>query len=381
MTVSPNPSPKAASVSATARPGSRASTGHRDQPGDRERQADEGHRRSERTRTAKPGAERADGRRAGERAEGQPLLVGPAVEDAVDEDGAADDRGRERVAGQQRHERRRARTSGRRTAAGRGTGRATRSPRRTQTTVVTAAAASRNGGDPDRLDRAARRSIAPTSVSPTSPSSSARPNQSGAAHVEPPGSPRRVPAGRRRPAEEQGDQPDRDVEVEDPAPGRGEERVQRSGAGPRRPRRGPTPRIVAPRRTARRPCRGTSAPRRPRARAAGAGPSNRCAAAAVADRHEHAAAGGLDEPGGDELVHRLRRPGQRRADHEDRRAPAMNGRRAPHRSVIRPASGIVEDVHQQVAVDDPARLAELDPGGPLRRGRRGPRGSTAGRRP
>ena len=89
MTVSPNPSPKAASVSATDSIG--VSGVQRDiatQPGDRERQPDQRHQpgatgRAPRTRT--PSAPTAVA--PGERAEGQPLLVRPAVEDAVDEDG------------------------------------------------------------------------------------------------------------------------------------------------------------------------------------------------------------------------------------------------------------------------------------------------------
>ena len=79
------------------------------------------------------------------------------------------------------------------------------------------------------------------------------------------------------------------------------------------------------------------------------------------DRDEHAAADRLDEPRGDELVHRLGRSGQRGPDdeHDERaqeqpaRAPQV-GEAAGHRHR--------QDVDQQVAVDDPAGLAQLDPG-------------------
>ena len=54
--------------------------------------------RSDSSRTAKPGHEGADRRRAGERPEREPLLVGPAVQHPVDEHRAADDRRREAVA-------------------------------------------------------------------------------------------------------------------------------------------------------------------------------------------------------------------------------------------------------------------------------------------
>ena len=60
--------------------------------------------RSDSTRSANPETSAPTAVAAGERAEREALLVGAAVEHAVDEDGAADDRGRERVAGEQRDE-------------------------------------------------------------------------------------------------------------------------------------------------------------------------------------------------------------------------------------------------------------------------------------
>ena len=57
------------------------------------------------------------------------------------------------------------------------------------------------------------------------------------------------------------------------------------------------------------------------------------------DRDEDAAADRLDEPGRDELVEVLRHPASAEPSVKTTSA-AMNSRRAPHRSAIRPAIGI-----------------------------------------
>ena len=103
--------------------------------------------------------------------------------------------------------------------------------------------------------------------------------------------------------------------------------------------------------------RNVSAPMTPSARGR-AWPSNRCDAAAVPTGHQDAAAERLDEPRGDQLVERSgrgpassdRREDDQRAQEQPARAPQVGqatGER--HR----------DDVHQQVAVDDPRRLAQL----------------------
>ena len=207
-------------------------------------------RRSDRTRTARPESERAEGGRAGKGAEGEPLLVGSAVEDPVDEDRPADDRRRERVAGQQRDERGGGEGPDAGTAAGRGTGRATRSPRTTKIMVRSAAAASSPAVTATGSTPLPAISVVPISVSPTRageqrrartrthPTTSTRPARRGVSQP--------ADAG---PAEDQGDQPDRDVDEEDPAPGRAPTgpATSRRVRHPRgRPRHGPTRGCAAP---------------------------------------------------------------------------------------------------------------------------------------
>ena len=181
------------------------------------------------------------------------------------------------------------------------------------------------------------------SVSP--PSSAARPTLNSAAptQVDPPRPARRLPAGARGPGEGDRDQPDRDVDVEHPAPGGaeplGDPGVGQPGArergvrvrwtrGSRRPTNGPA---AMP--------RNVSAPMTPSARAR-ACPSNRWLAAAVPTGTRIPPPTRLDEPGDDELVEALGAPGQRRPGREATR-PTRNIVRTPCRSARRPASGIV----------------------------------------
>ena len=102
--------------------------------------------RSDSSRTTKPDSERPDRRCAGERPECDALLIRPAVEHAVDEYRAADDRRREAVAGEQPRRAPPSRTPRFGTAAGRGTG-----PARGARSRSTAA-----GDDGDRDQHAGR---------------------------------------------------------------------------------------------------------------------------------------------------------------------------------------------------------------------------------
>ena len=103
------------------------------------------------------------------------------------------------------------------------------------------------------------------------------------------------------------------------------------------------------------------APTTPSARGRAA-PPNRCAAAAVPTGTRTPPPSAWTTPRGDELVHGLRRAGQRRSDREDDQRPHEQPPRPPQ--VGEPAGHRHrQDVDQQVAVDDPARLAQLDPGG------------------
>ncbi len=79
------------------------------------------------------------------------------------------------------------------------------------------------------------------------------------------------------------------------------------------------------------------------------------------DRDEDATTDRLDEARRDELVEILGHAGEGAADREDHEPGEEQASRAPH--VGQPAGERHhEDVHEQVAVDDPARLAQLDPG-------------------
>ncbi len=79
------------------------------------------------------------------------------------------------------------------------------------------------------------------------------------------------------------------------------------------------------------------------------------------DGHQHAAADRLDEARRDQLVEVLGEPGEHRSQHEDAEGRKEQPAGAPQ--VGEPAGQRHrEDVHEQVPVDDPARLAQLDPG-------------------
>ena len=209
------------------------------------------------------------------------------------------------------------------------------------------------------------------------------PERRGPDDVDPARATRRLPVGRGRPGEGQRDDPDRDVEVEHPAPGgrRGRPRSASPAARRRRarPPGGPTPRIAAPTTGPAAIPRNVSAPttpERPRPRRA----AEQVRGGRRPDRDEHAAADRLDEPRRDELVERLGGAGQRRPDGEDDERAHEQPPGAPQ--VGQPAGHRHgQDVDQQVAVDDPARLAQLDPGGARCSGRPGRPGSTAARPP
>ena len=100
-----------------------------------------------------------------------------------------------------------------------------------------------------------------------------------------------------------------------------------------------------------------------RGRAAPAEQVGRCRGA---DRDEDPTPRRLDEPRGDELIQVLGHAGERAADREDRE---RGDERPPGSPQVGDPAGERhhQDVHEQVAVDDPARLAQLDPGrGPVR---------------
>ncbi len=195
------------------------------------------------------------------------------------------------------------------------------------------------------------------------PVTSARPNQSAPTMSTRPRRRGVSQSARRGPGEGDGDDPDRDVDVEHPAPGRVEDRRGRAGqAGrleglggvdrgeDRRPDDGPGRHAEEGQRAdhAERPrsSRATEQVRRRR------GP----------DRDQDAATDRLDQPRGDELIERLRGAGQGRAHREDDECADEQPAGAPQ--VGQPAGHRHrQDVDQQIAVDDPARLAQLDPGG------------------
>ncbi len=80
------------------------------------------------------------------------------------------------------------------------------------------------------------------------------------------------------------------------------------------------------------------------------------------DRHQCSAAGGLHQPSGHELLQRLGPAGQRRADREQHQGREEQPPVAPQ--VGQPAGERHRhDVHEEVAVDDPRRLAKPGPVG------------------
>ncbi len=213
-------------------------------------------------------------------------------------------------------------------------------------------------------------SVEPISVRPDEAGQQREPEPGGPDHVDAPRPSRGVPARRRRPADQEGHEADRHVDEEHVAPGRGEELGPRAAqAGPGEGVRG----VDRPEdgRADERPGGHPEERQRPDdpegARAGRSGEEMR--GRGRADRDEHAATEPLDETGRDELVHRLGEAGQRRPDHEDRQGAEERAASAPQ--VGHPAGERHrQDVDEQVAVDDPARLAQLDPGGgPVRVGK------------
>ena len=190
---------------------------------------------------------------------------GPPYRTRSTKTAAADDRGREGVAGQQRDERRGAERQAAEQPrleervgayAGRDDGEAI---------VATTGDRARTSGTVAGSRSVPAISVVPMRVSPTSPLGEREPEQERARGCRSTRPARRVPAGGRGPGRGRSATiADRDVDVEDPAPGRRQERGERPVAMPALDegvlRRGRTP-GSRPRRTARRPCPGTSARR------------------------------------------------------------------------------------------------------------------------
>ena len=286
-------------------------------------ESDERHEAQRQDADGEPGDEGPDRRRAGERAQRQTLLVGPAVQHAIDEHRAADDRGRERVAGQQRDERGRRERPDReeprveeRVADARGRG-------RPQITVMTTAATRRPTVTATGSTALPAISVVPMRVSPTSPASNAAPNQNAPTTSIRPG---------RRGVSQPADAAHPTNSATMPIGTLMKKTHRHDGAnmsGPRsgetgrprgRPRGGTRTRIAAP----------TNGPdghpeERQRAddaeRARPARPVEQVGRGRGPDRDQHAAADRLDEPGRDELVEALGEAGKHRPDDEDRRAP------------------------------------------------------------
>ena len=202
------------------------------------------------TRSAQAGEQRPERGRAGQGTEGQALLVRPAVQDAIDEDRAADDRGRERIAGEQRHERGGRERPGSRNRRGSRNGSWTRRPRMTTIAVSDHGGGQQADGHGGRLDRAAgdlgradqrqAHQAREQGATRTGPRRRRRPDPDGVACPSPP-----TAAQPRTSATS----PIGHVDVEDPAPGRREQVGQRLRRGRRRPARPPAwtdERIAAP---------------------------------------------------------------------------------------------------------------------------------------
>ena len=307
--------------------------------------------------------ERPDRGRAGERPERQPLLVRAAVQDAIDEDRPADDRGREPVAGQQRDER------------GRRERQAPEEPR-VEERIVHAQAADdgqdgregrrpeQDDGDDDGVDRRPGDVLRAQQGQAQQPGDQGQPVGRRPDDVHPTAAMWRLPVRRRRPRQDQRDDPDRDVEVEHPAPGGFDHGRERRAAHPCR--RDDLLRMErgedggADHGPGRHAEEGQGADHAQRPRPHGA--TEQVRGDRRPDRDQDAAADPLDEPCRDELVHRLGGARQRGPDGEHGEGPDQQAAGAPQvRQAARHRHG--QDVDEQVAVDDPARLAELDPCG------------------
>ena len=194
-----------------------------------------------------------------------------------------------------------------------------------------------------------------------------QPEQDRPGDVQSAGPSRRIPATRRRPAEQERDEPRRHVDEEHPAPGRREQVLRRSrqprgrdrfgrveGAqdgGPHERARGhPEERECADH------AEGASARRPVVQMGCRSGP----------DGDEDPAAGRLHQAGGDQLVHGLGQSGEERSEREHGEGRQQWASCPPQ---VRQAAreGHRQHVDEQVAVDDPARLAQLHPCGPCGR--------------
>ncbi len=189
--------------------------------------------------------------------------------------------------------------------------------------------------------------------------------QDRADEVDPARSPGRLPAAARRPRDDEGDDPDRDVDVEHPAPGGGEDRGrERAGldAQPRQRR----DRVDGPEdRGAQERPRG-HAEERERADDAEGARARRAAeqvrGGGGRDRDQRPAADGLDQAGRDQELERRRHPREQAADREHDQRPQEQPTRAVQ---VRHAPGQRhrDDRDQEIAVDDPGRLAQARPAG------------------
>ena len=320
-------------------------------PGRRE-QPDERHEPQREVADREPRDERPDGRRGGERAQRDLLLLGAAVEDAIDEHRPADDRGRERVAGQEGHEGRRRERQALEQA---------RIDERVRPAEAADDREDRRDDGEGRQRGAREQRVEPADVGAAEERHGDQPTaerdrpDDRADDVDAAAPSRRLPAGRRRPGDEQGADPDRDVDVEDPPPRRREQGVERAARrGPDRLERALDVQPAEDRRPDERPGRhpeeGERADDAERPRPGVALEQVRCRRGG--DRDEDAAAQPLDDPAGDQLVDRLGPAGQQRADREQGERDQEQAARAP--DVGQAArQRHCDDVGEQVAVHDP----------------------------
>ena len=379
VTVAPKPRPNTASAAAADADGRRGRPArHHDQRADRRDEPDQRHEAQRQDPDDEPGRERADRRRPRERAQRQALVVGAAVEHAIDEHRAADDRGGQRVARQRGDH-------GRRREAG-----VAEQPRVEER--VADAQPAHDGGDArdhgdDREDGGDHRRVEAAGLGLRAAAEqrqrTERPDQEGreqdrADDVEAAWSPRRLPAAARGPGDDEGHDPDRDVDVEDPAPGGHQEAAGRSSPDS-------TPSCDsaaagwtrAQDRGAQERAGGHAQERQRRDEAEGpraSGAREQVRGGRRRDRDERPAADGLDEAGGDQDLEGRGHPGEQAADREHHERPQEHAPGAPQVGEP-PGQRHRDDRHEQVAVDDPRRLAEA------RSSRRSRPRSRAGRRP
>ena len=192
-----------------------------------------------------------------------------------------------------------------------------------------------------------------------------RGEQHRAHHVHAPAPARRVPAAARRPGQREGADAHRHVDVEDPAPC-GRKRIRQGRARGNAETREGDLRVddVQDRGAQERPG-GHPQERERTDDAQGPGPAGareQVGRGGRGHRHQRAATGRLDQPRDDQQLERGRGAGQRGADGEQAQRPEEHAAVAPQ---VRqpPRQRHRDDIHQQVAVDDPGGLAEAGPGG------------------